>query len=249
MNNHELKRVSIVCCYNNTEQYDMFIDSLNKQTAPFELIGIDNQTQKYKSCSRAYNAVLGEINTKYVIFSHQDIVLDEETALERFVGYLEKTEPFDIIGVAGAKAGEKRIFTNVHDGKGKFAGEERIVGLQEFDTVDECFFGGSTEYFLKYPFDEVLCNDWHLYAVERCLNTKVNGNKVYACEVPLIHSSMGRISHGFNLNLYQICKKYSKNFKRIRTTCANTRTDFVGRSLFYLKREVRVWIEKRFVYK
>ena len=118
--------------------------------------------------------------------------------------------------------------------------------MQEFDNVDECFFGGATEGFRKYPFDEQLCDNWHLYAVERCLNAKVNGHKVYACDVSLVHKSRGRINHGFNVNLYQICKKYSHKFKRLRTTCANTSTGFIGRTLYYLKREVRVWLESNF---
>lgn len=243
------KCVTLVCCYNNEVQYETFVKSLEEQTVPFELIGIDNANQKYTSCSKAYNSILSEVQTEYIIFSHQDIILDEPDMLGKFVGYLGKINTFDILGVAGAKAGEKRIFTNVNNGKGIFAGEERIVGLQEFDTVDECFFGGTTQCFRKYPFDEALCDDWHLYAVERCLNTKVNGNNVYACDISLIHNSVGRISHGFNVNLYRICKKYAGSFKQLRTTCANTRTDLLGRTLYYMKREVRVWIEKYFVYK
>lgn len=243
------KRVTIVCCYNNKEQYGIFVESLKNQTMPYDLIGIDNSNQKYESCSRAYNSVISRIGTEYVIFSHQDIILDEVVVLEQFVTHLERIEQFDILGVAGAKAGEKRIFTNIHNGKGKFAGEERIVDMQEYDTVDECFFGGTRECFERYPFDEVLCDDWHLYAVERCLNAKVNGHKVYACGSSMIHNSVGRISHGFNVNLYKICKKYAGSFKQLRTTCANTRTDLVGRALYYFRREIRVWIEKHFVYK
>lgn len=249
MRNQGEKRVTIACCYNNIEQYNLFVDSLNIQTETFDLIGIDNRNQKYNSCSKAYNSVLGEIETEYVVFSHQDIIFDDEKALQKFVDYLKRIDSFDILGVAGAKAGEKRIFTNVNDGKGKYAGEERIQGIQEFDTVDECFFGGRTECFVQYPFDDILCDDWHLYAVERCLNAKVNGHKVYACDVSLIHNSVGRITHGFNVNLYRICKKYSKNFGRIRTTCANTSTAFIGRTAYYIKREIRVVVEKYFKYR
>ena len=248
MNDKDI-RVTIICCYNNIPQYEAFLQSLNKQIEVFELIGIDNREQKYTSCSKAYNSVLPEVKTEYVIFSHQDIILEESSILMQFVDYMKQMDTFDILGVAGATAGVKPIFSNVHDGKGKFAGEERIVGMQEFDTVDECFFGGTIECFRKYPFDEVLCDDWHLYAVERCLNAKVSGHKVYACDIPIIHTSVGRISHGFNVNLNRICKKYRDEFKVIRTTCANTRTDFIGRTLYYLKREVRVWVENHFVYK
>lgn len=243
------KRVTIVCCYNVKKQYEEFVSSLNNQRECFDLIGIDNSENRYRSCSEAYNSVLKDVKTRHLIFSHQDIILDRSNMLEDFVNYLEKVGTFDIVGVAGAKAGEKRIFTNVHNGEGKCAGEASIVGIQKFDTVDECFFGGTTECFKKYPFDEVLCDNWHLYAVERCLNAIANGNSVYACDIPLIHKSRGRINHAFNINLYKICKVYSNKFKRIRTTCANTKTDFIGRTLFYLKREIRVWFEKYFVYR
>jgi len=241
--------LTVVCCYNNTEQYDEFVESVNKQAEQIHLIGIDNCGKKFESCSKAYNSVLNDIKTEYVVFSHQDIDLSEPDMLTKFSAYLKQIDVYDILGVAGARNEEKTIYTNVRDGNGRYAGEERILGLQEFDNVDECFFGGTIEGFRKYPFDEEICDDWHLYAVERCLNGKVNGHKVYACDIPLIHKSRGRISHGFNVNLYRMCKKYARKFKRIRTTCANTSTGFVGRSMYYLKREIRVWYETNFKYK
>lgn len=241
--------LTVVCCYNNTEQYNEFVELLKKQTEEICLIGIDNSGNKFQSCSKAYNSVLNDIKTKYVVFSHQDIIFEENDILARFNGYLEQIDVYDILGVAGARNGEKNIYTNICEENGEYAGEERILGIQEFDNVDECFFGGTTEGFRKNPFDEEICNDWHLYAVERCLNAKVNGHKVYACDIRLIHKSKGRISHGFNVNLYQICKKYAGDFKRIRTTCANTSTAFWGRTMYYFKREVRVWYEAKFKYK
>lgn len=64
-------------------------------------------------------------------------------------------------------------------------------GFMECDTVDECFFSGHTEHFKKFPFDEVTCDGWHLYAAEACLQTKSNyvlgGGHIFICEAELMH--------------------------------------------------------------
>ena len=90
------------------------------------------------------------------------------------------------------------------------AGGLEFHGLVACDTVDECFFGGRTETFRTEPFDEKLCDNWHLYAVERCLRARTRGGRVWVCDVPLIHHSGGNINHSYNEGFRRIAAHYAK---------------------------------------
>lgn len=266
MSKNQNKMVTIVCCYNDSGQYQKFCTSLENQNVAYELVGIDNRTQRFSSCSSALNVALSSVNTEYVIYSHQDIELPEADMLERFLAYLGQTGKNDIVGVAGAveeatakpetvEHNEDRDGTCVlsrvrHGGELACAGELEFHGLVECDTVDECFFGGRTETFRTEPFDEELCDNWHLYAVERCLRARVRGGKVWVCDVPLIHHSGGNINHSYNEGFRRIAAHYAKlpdgdsgrkvreRIKVIRTVCGSARTDWLHRNLFYWKREL-----------
>ena len=176
-----MNEISIVCCYNNEKMYNDFVGNVNSQSIPCEVIGINNCGNKtFTSCAAAYNSVINQVKTKYVIYSHQDIVLEDSDSLKKFLSYLERLNTHDVLGVAGVKFDSYGVFTNIkhvwkHSGEIGFAGSNRVEGgLMECDTVDECFFGGFTEHFKEFPFNEKICNNWHLYAVEACLQTKSN---------------------------------------------------------------------------
>lgn len=244
-------RVTVVCCYNDRQQYQEFQESLAKQKTEFELIGIDNCNQTYASCSSALNSVRNVIKTKYVIYSHQDIRLPEADMLERFVRYLEQIGPHDILGVAGAiadprmdAAGDVCVLSQVRHGKElRTAGEMEYAGLTGCETVDECFFGGIAEGFREKPFDEELCDDWHLYAVERCMRARMDGEKVYVCDLPLIHLSGGKINSAYNKGFRRLAHHYRKA-GWIRTVCGASKTDWLHRNLFYLKRKLLIGLHR-----
>lgn len=244
--------LTIVCCYNDDAQYRRLTESLSKQNIGCDLIGIDNCNQKYASCSKALNSVIHQITTKYVIYAHQDIVLPENTTLEKYVGYLEQIKKNDILGVAGIaplsleNGGDQGVvLSNVRHGSGlALAGEKDFSGMVICDTIDECFFGGYTECFLTDPFNEELCDNWHMYAVERCLHARAAGHKVYVCDIPLLHYSGGHINHAYNLNFRRIAAHYAKQMQWIRTVCGSARTDFLHRTAFYLKREILIRLRR-----
>lgn len=260
--------VTIVCCYNDSRQYERLCTSLEKQNIAYDLIGVDNRENTFSSCSSALNSALGQVQTDYLIYSHQDIELPESDMLERFVDYLGQIGEGDILGVAGAaetkrvlekkdrngRIGDKDgtcVLSYVRHGEGLAgAGEVEYEGLAECDTVDECFFGGRTETFRKEPLDEKLCDNWHLYAVERCMRARIVGNHVYVSDLPLIHHSGGNINHAYNENFRRIAVHYAQlsakakqqgrctGIKWMRTVCGSARTDWIHRNLFYFKREL-----------
>lgn len=243
-------RATVVCCYNKKDMFEELINSLSRQTEQIEIIGIDNTKSEFSSCSSAYNSVLSSIKTRFVIFSHQDILFDEEESVGKFLDYCEEINKYDIIGVAGRKKEINYGLSNIKQGINReWAVAGRIKNKQECDTVDECFFGGYTACFKEYPFNEEICNGWHLYAVERCLAALARKNKVYVCNVPLVHLSGGKTDHAFNICLYKLCLIYKNDLDYIAAPCEQTSTKVIRREFSYLKRELHVlkrdWKEKR----
>lgn len=72
------------------------------------------------------------------------------------------TQEEDILGVAGAVEDDSKqarehtcVLSKVRHGrKQAVAGEREYSGMAGCETVDECFFGGHTDFFLHHPFDE-----------------------------------------------------------------------------------------------
>ena len=174
--------VTVVCCYNDPKQYKKLVEDLARQHYDYTLIGIDNCRQQYSSCAKALNAATVQVKTEYVIYSHQDIELPDADMLGNFVDYLFMTQEEDILGVAGAVEDDSKqarehtcVLSKVRHGrKQAVAGEREYSGMAGCETVDECFFGGHTDFFLHHPFDEKLCDNWHLYGVERCMYTRAS---------------------------------------------------------------------------
>lgn len=239
------KKITVVCCYNDKKQYSRLVQTLSEQTLPCELIGIDNSSRTFSSAASALNSAAGKIRTEYVVYSHQDIRLQNPDLLETCFTYLCQLQTGDILGVAGAVKNPDRHSSNLEFVASKIlhgpnhapAGEIEFSGMIPCETVDECFFGGRTETFLNAPFEEKLCPGWHLYAVERCLHAHSFGHSVFVCSLPLVHESGGTIDRTYNLNFYRIAKQYA-GIGCIRTVCGSAKTDFLHRSYFYLKREL-----------
>ena len=224
--------VTVVCCWTNEKMYNDFVSTLKSQNIPCEIIGIDNRNNKgFTSCASAYNSAINDVKTEYVIFSHQDILLTESNSLGKFLSYLEGLGHDDILGAAGTRFDSAAIYSNFrHKGNnGDLIRAGRGIidsGIMECDTADECFFGGYTNHFRNYPFDEKICDGWHLYTVELCLRCQALGvGKTFVCDIPIIHLSAGTMSLSFYYNFFKLCRKYAGKFPIIRTTCAYSRTD------------------------
>lgn len=235
--------VSIICCYNNLNEFSRLCECIRKQNIEIDVIGIDNTKSKYSSCARAFNDNLKNVRTQYVIFTHQDIVLKNDDMISIFYEALKSIDKYDILGIAGRRSSDGNVVTNmVHGDNQRYAGKCRVEYLEECDSLDECFFGGSTECFIKYPFDEILCDNWHLYAVEACLAARSRGNKAQVCGIPVIHKSAGKMNQIYNLQFYRLSKKYSGKFDRILTTCASASTRFPLREVAFIKRAISIFL-------
>lgn len=236
------KRATIVCCYNKTEMFDDMLKSIKTQSEDVEVIAIDNSYGQFKSCSSAFNSVIDQVHTKYVIYSHQDIIYNSIDSLSHILDYFEQIGTYDIVGVVGRKSSNnKERIGNIKQGYGcERAVRGRVKNIEKCDTVDECFFGGYTECFRQYPFSEKLCDGWHMYAVERCLAAMERGNSTYVVDADLTHLSGGKTDHAYNVTFYRISKRYKSIIKYLATTCEGAPTTVGLRELYYLKRELHI---------
>ena len=137
--------VTLVCCWTNEKMYSDLVKCIESQTIPCKIIGIDNRGNKgFTSCASAYNSVMNQIATKYVIYSHQDIVLNNSGVIEKFVSYISGLGRDDILGVAGVRFDTAGVFANLmhvsrQTGELVPAGRHKIESdIMECDTVDEC---------------------------------------------------------------------------------------------------------------
>ena len=94
--------ISVVCVYNNKKIFNNFLlKSLNNQTADFELIGIDNTSNKFKSAAEALNYGGKKATNKYIMFAHQDVSVLQKTWLKDIEKLLDSISNLGIAGVAG----------------------------------------------------------------------------------------------------------------------------------------------------
>ncbi len=238
-------RVSIVCVYNNYEQLnDCLLRGLKKQSIDFELILLDGSEGKFKSCAAALNSGVENSSGDILIFSHQDIYLKSEKELENFVRFICDASEGTIVGVAGAVEKNNRNIGNYTSGL--TINEEMVERINKptrVSCIDECFFGMTKATYEIHHFDEILCDDWHLYAVEQCLYHRSNGDNVYVFPCQVHHLSGGKISLNYMNDLVNLADRYRKKFKYIWTTCYKVKTNYlyvrVLRIAWTLNRKIR----------
>lgn len=231
-----MKKISIVCVYNDLNQYNKLCESLEKQTVVCELVGIDNRGHRFLSNSEAFNSVINSINTEFVVFCHQDIIFPNEHSLELFLNDMEKINESDLIGSAGVTFRTSGIVSNLKNKPDSdFVGRRRLNQIEETNVLDECLFGGRTSRFKKRLFDEKLCDGWHLYAVDQCIYNYIRGDKVFISPVTMYHASAGIPKKDFFDNFNRMCKRYHKDIKFIRTCTWESYTNWFSRSLNWLE--------------
>ena len=236
-------KISLICVYNNEKQLkEQLTESLKLQIGDIETVLMDSKKLGFKSASEALNYGAETAKGDVLIFSHQDIYIKEVDGIEKLALAIEGVEIGDIVGTQGVREKSKVYYSNLTAGKEfnpsivKDYNEELI----EVSCVDEGLFGMKKETWVQHHFDESLCDNWHLYAVEQALNARKNGHKVWVYPVQMHHFSFGTISLSYMNGLKKLCGIYRKNFKYIWTTCYKVKT-----SRWYINSLVFLWLMNR----
>ena len=221
--------ISVVCAYNNKEILDNYLlKSLKNQTVNYELILIDNTQERFKSAAEALNYGGNKANEEYIMFLHQDVDLCSNTWIEEVEKVLDKLPNLGIAGLAGSSENRKGVITNIKHGiPPRLAGEILIRNPTKVQTLDECLVITPKYVFDTLRFDEEVCDDWHLYAVDYCLSVKRLGFDAYVLPCYIHHRSSGySFSEKYYLTLKKVLKKHKKHCKWIYTTCGDWDTSF-----------------------
>ena len=131
--------ISVVCVYNNREILNNYLlKSLKNQTVKYELILINNVESKFRSAAEALNYGGRKAKGDYLMFVHQDIILDSNLWIEKVETVLDKLLNFGIVGVAGRCENVEGFITNIENGIPKRpAGGIHIKKPTKVQTVDE----------------------------------------------------------------------------------------------------------------
>lgn len=235
-------KISIICVHNNKQQLETaLLSSLEKLNIDYEMVLIDGSNGKYKSCAEALNYGARKSTGDILIFSHQDIFIKCEKELLKFACFIEEQKKGTIVGIAGAKDSMKTNIGNYTSGGNICINYiENITKPIEVSCIDECFFGMKRSTYNQHPFDEKICDNWHLYAVEQCLFHRNNGDKIYVFPFQIHHLSKGKINLKYMDGLVMLAKRYHKDFKYIWTTCYKVRC-----SVLYCKALRFIWLLNR----
>ena len=228
-------KLSIICCYNKPKILEeMLIKSINSQhfEGEIELVAIDNSQNRFSSNAEALNYGARKSSGEYLIFAHQDIEIFCPHQFSKIVKYLDDLKPC-IIGFAGIKNGI--IHTNLIHGQNKeHAGDQTIINPVRVETLDEVLIAIKRDVFEKFYFDEITCNDWHLYVVDLCLTLASSNIPSYVIPTDSYHLSSGDVGEGYYKTMKYLVKKHRKNHKYINSTCTSIPTSIAGYNLFRL---------------
>ena len=243
--------ISIVCIYNNSQILnDCLLKSLKNQTAKFELIKLDNSKGQFKSAAEALNYSGKRAKGKYLMFVHQDVDLSSNTWLEEAEKILDELPKVGIAGVAGRTKNEDLIITQIkHGNPPRFAGKMQIKKPVKVQTVDECLVIIPKAIFASLQFDENVCDDWHLYAVDYCLSIKKLGFFSYVIPMFIYHKSPGHsISGKYFTTLKKVLKKHKNEYDKIYTTVGNWSTKYpvnIKRIYLWTKKKINTFLKNK----
>lgn len=183
-----MKDFTIISVYNNGQ---LLQDCLNASVESqvdvnVELKYVDNSDGRFPNAKVAFESALDNCLGKYIIFSHQDIRFMETNELHNIFDRLESIGDFGIVGVAGVK-GRDFISNILHGETPRKVTDNNITEETICETVDECFFIIKNEPKYLDIFRNLICDSWHMYAVEFCLRCRQLSEKVYVIPANIYH--------------------------------------------------------------
>lgn len=223
-----MKNFTILSVYNNGQLLqDCLISSVGSQAdVALELKYVDNTDHQFANAKSAFVSAIDNCEGKYILFSHQDIRFLDDHELSNIFNCLESISDFGIVGVAGVNG--RDIISNIYHGATPFkVTDNNITEPTLCETVDECLFIIKNEDKYINIFKELICDSWHMYAVEFCLRCRQLSEKVYVIPANIYHVSPGNsYDESYYTQLKKIAKKYKGSFERINCTMGFWHTGF-----------------------
>lgn len=237
-----MKKISLISVYNKQSLVDeMKKSALTQKNVEVDLVLIDNSTNQFSSAAKALNHGTTKSTGDVLVFLHQDIEFLSDECLE-YVYDFAVSNPEAVFGVAGVpmqSSSEKSMLSNFHAGPHKVECAT-ITKPEKAFTLDECLIACNKKAFEKLSFDEVICDGWHLYGADLCLQAQAFQNMtVYAIPLNVWHKSNGNADKSYYKCQNKLGKKYKKYFKVVKTTNGWVYTNAFKRFWQSLYRKIR----------
>lgn len=232
--------ISIVCtCNNRTDLNNYLLKGLKEQSENYELIVVEDSKTDFTSAAQALNHGGERAKGEYIIFAHQDVLMESTTWLSDLHKMLMTIENLGAAGIAGKSSESPEVVTNVkHGDDPHFAGKKQIDEPVKVQTLDECLMIVPRKVFEARQFDETTCDGWHLYGVDYCLMMDEMGLDVYVLPLSIIHKSSGDpFAPEYYRILGKLFKKYRQKYGTIHTTVSDWNTQYpvtIERMRFWL---------------
>jgi hypothetical protein len=148
--------ISVICVYNNKAVLcNCLLKGLDRQSADYELILLDNTGNNYRSAAEALNKGGRDAKGDYLMFAHQDVQLFSKDWLENVESRLRLLPNLGIAGVAGNLEMIKGLVSNLKHGEPpRLAGNIEIERPEKVQTLDECLILIPRAVFFLQKFDK-----------------------------------------------------------------------------------------------
>ena len=219
---NNMKKISLISVYNKPEILSDMVKSAEKQkNVCLDFVLIDNTKMTYSSAAKALNYGVKKSVGDVLVFLHQDIEFMSEFVLEYIFDYAVKNKNtvFGAAGVAqkGTEKYEAGLLSTMWVSQDKRI--DSITKPEKVFTLDECLIACHKDCFEKIRFDEELCDGWHLYGADLCLQAQdFAGFNVEVVPLDVWHKSPGNADKSYFITQNRLAKKYKKYHKVINTT-------------------------------
>lgn len=157
-----------------------------------------------------FNAIRSNTAEPYIIFCHQDVLLNQGHGFDQLVKVVEELDKLDpnwaVVGNSGFNRNYQhtRRITDPHGGNQCYGSFPDKV-----NSLDENFLVIKSS-------ANVMCSlelrGFHFYATDLCLNAILKGYSCYVIDFHLTHLSAGKVSQDFEELRTMFEKKWSREF-------------------------------------
>lgn len=217
-----MKRISLITVYNNKELVETMITTSKFQiNVDIDYVIIDNSTGKFSSAASALNFGASKAKSEVLVFLHQDIEFLKSDVLEKIHDFACKNKKI-IFGAAGVQDKDSNKYPKFLSSMAEGNDYIRYNTLEKPEyafTLDECLIACHQDCLKKVSFDEQICNGWHLYGADLCLQAQVDDElDVMVLPMDVCHKSHGNADKSYFVTQKKVGRKYKKHFKYINTT-------------------------------
>lgn len=233
-----MKKISLVAVYNKPEVLKEMTDSAQMQkNVEVELITLDNTDNRFTSAAQALNYGTAQAHGEVIVFLHQDIEFLSDDVLEYIYDYAVKN-PKTVFGAAGVgdmnQGEDLKILTTMKNYT------KTIDKPTKAFVLDECLIACHISCMEQLTFDEELCDGWHLYGADLCLQAIDHaGMSVYAIPMNVWHKSGGCADTSYFDTQDKLAEKYKDYHKVVNTTNGFAYTNPLKRKFYRTYRKLR----------